>query len=442
MAAKVSSARKKRVSKKSKSSWRSKSDVQDVEDFLEAQRTEQIQGGPVSSKPDAQLFTIDTKARKIRDVAAYLSRKDRARQKPLRCFAALENDSAVQDPVIKRNKVRLPGEGKGIARVRRLQNTAKRLKKEAQSLEDSAAYSANKPLGRDLAAPAALDVWGDEYGSVKLPIDEQWLAPKTLVHTIENVHKKVGVRSRFSRVRNSKLPAIEAPHPGESYNPSLEDHQDLLQQVVHHETALLKKEKHLERVTTKMFCKRSQIPTEEEKLKELAQGLPVPGEEVVDDEVFDSEYKALNPPVINKKKTLQKRKRLQTAREDQLRRFSEKMEKKKISDIDRLKKVEEEMRAETEEMARNKVLKLQALAKKELQPKKMANYNFEAAELDFNLPKDIKGNVRQLKAEGSILADRFKSMQKRNVIETRVRQKVKRKFRPKRFVKASHKIDP
>jgi nucleolar protein 53 len=50
--------------------------------------------------------------------------------------------------------------------------------------------------------------------------------------------------------------------PGESYNPTFEDHQDLLQKVADHEGQLIKKEKHIERVTTKMFCKKADIPTE------------------------------------------------------------------------------------------------------------------------------------------------------------------------------------
>jgi hypothetical protein len=49
---------------------------------------------------------------------------------------------------------------------------------------------------------------------------------------------------------------------GESYNPTYEDHQNLLQKVADHEGQLIKKAKHIERVTTKMFCKKADIPTE------------------------------------------------------------------------------------------------------------------------------------------------------------------------------------
>jgi hypothetical protein len=72
---------------------------------------------------------------------------------------------------------------------------------------------------------------------------------------------------------------------------------------------------------------------QEEKLKELAQGLPVAGEPIVDDDISDTEFKALNPPVQNKKKTLQKRRKLKEARDDERKKFSDKIEKKKVSDI-------------------------------------------------------------------------------------------------------------
>lgn len=40
-----------------------------------------------------------------------------------------------------------------------------------------------------------------------------------------------------------------------SYNPSLKDHQALLQEIAKDEMKLIKEEKHIERVTTKMFKK-------------------------------------------------------------------------------------------------------------------------------------------------------------------------------------------
>ena len=40
---------------------------------------------------------------------------------------------------------------------------------------------------------------------------------------------------------------------------------------------------------------------------------------------------------------------------------------------------------------------------------------------------------------GNILVDRYKSLQKRNVIEPRIRQRVTLKYNPKTYIKRSHK---
>lgn len=55
------------------------------------------------------------------------------------------------------------------------------------------------------------------------------------------------------RAKRSMLPALEAPHPGTSYNPSFEDHKKLLDEIVEKEQKIIKKEDHLNRVTRDMF---------------------------------------------------------------------------------------------------------------------------------------------------------------------------------------------
>lgn len=56
-------------------------------------------------------------------------------------------------------------------------------------------------------------------------------------------------------IKPSILSAVEPPHPGMSYNPSYEDHQDLLKIVAEKELKLIKEEKHLTRSTSGMFQK-------------------------------------------------------------------------------------------------------------------------------------------------------------------------------------------
>lgn len=83
----------------------------------------------------------------------------------------------------------------------------------------------------------------------------EWVDDVTKRHTTLNLgtaKKRVGKAPEKSP---TAIPPVELPHPGLSYNPSLEDHQDLLRQVVEKEKKLIKEEKHLERVTKDMLKK-------------------------------------------------------------------------------------------------------------------------------------------------------------------------------------------
>lgn len=46
---------------------------------------------------------------------------------------------------------------------------------------------------------------------------------------------------------------MKCPHPGLSYNPTIEDHCSLLDTIAEKETELLKRETHINRVTQNLF---------------------------------------------------------------------------------------------------------------------------------------------------------------------------------------------
>ena len=77
--------------------------------------------------------------------------------------------------------------------------------------------------------------------------------------------------------------------------------------------------------------------------------------------------------------------------------------------------------------------------KKKFQPKVLGRHKYQAPAIEVNLSEEITGNMRSLKVEGHILVDRYKSMQKRNIIEPRIRQRVTLKYTPKTYIKRSHK---
>merc|ERR1712018_634568 len=72
----------------------------------------------------------------------------------------------------------------------------------------------------------------------------------------------------------SDLKAVEVPHSGSSYNPSLKDHQDLLWKAAIVEINKDKAEHKIEYHTTRMFPTADKAPTKESWIKEMSEGIP------------------------------------------------------------------------------------------------------------------------------------------------------------------------
>lgn len=134
--------------------------------------------------------------------------------------------------------------------------------------------------------------------------------------------------------------AIEVPHPGLSYNPTLAAHQELLQAVKERELKIIKQEEHLNRVTTSMFNKMPAVERDIFKLKELRSGIDEDdddeNEKIVDsDDEDNNEFIAVNPPVEVKKKDKKARRKQKEQRLLQQKLLKKKLEKKQIVDINR-----------------------------------------------------------------------------------------------------------
>ncbi|XP_067012754.1 ribosome biogenesis protein NOP53 [Anabrus simplex] len=457
---------RKRVSKKKKIAWRKHCDTKDVENFLEDKRFEERLGFTFSEKPDEELFQIDktadynNKEDKAFEKSLWAvdetentdvkSRRREKLKKPLKCFEILIPQSAVKDPVTKRNRVRTPEERKNPI-VKKFQAERRRngiLKaKEIDAIRNRALAESrrkNKPKRGEFTK----DLWaGDCNESDPLGGNAEWLTPATLQYTLKNTGQ-MKKRVPKSLKKKSCLPAVEPPHPGMSYNPTFGDHQDLLRAVANKEMALIKEEQHLDRVTSKMFSKVSRADKEKSWLSEMSEGLPktqeastvevkeedTPGEEQ------SNEYTTVNPPVKNKKKTVQQRKKQKVARQEALQRKQRLVEKKKISDIYKLKLLEKQFESRERKLVKLREKRERMKLLKANEPKRLSKAKFEAPELEFNMPTDLKGSLRCVKMEGNLLNDRFKSLQRRNVVEPSVKHHAK-KGKKKVFQKASHRMD-
>lgn len=73
------------------------------------------------------------------------------------------------------------------------------------------------------------------------------------------------------------------------------------------------------------------------------------------------------------------------------------------------------------------------------EPRRLGKVVFQEQDIDFSVPEAICGNLRNVKAEGSVLRDRFKSMQQRNILAPSVDVGLRRRREIKRFIRKTHK---
>jgi len=432
------------ASKKNKKSWRKNTDIADIEEFLDEKRFDERVGGSFEDRPDSALFVVDkSKGEKKKKN----SRKD---PKPLKCFANLLGLPGAKDPIKKRNRTKLPDERVNPI-VKDMQDRAikagkvKRKRREATKARIEAAKRKEETiLERTTRRRTNFDfnLWGDE----EKEDEDDWMATDTKVHTAKNSGKLVprATKARASDTTGTLCPAVEIPHAGQSYNPSLGDHQDLLWKAAIVEMDKEKELTRIERGTTMMFPGAG-YKQEETYIQEMSEGikeLEKEGEAVEEESEEEENDEEKEEGVKCKKLIGRKRKRDRRGRKFEENKKRREMEsKKEQQEVMRLKSIKKELKVDDEMTKDRQEKREEADKEKRKGAIQLSNYKFENQELEIKLSDELTGNLRNLKAEGSLLEDRFKSLQKRNVIETRVPQKiVKKAHKRKKFEKKSYKM--
>ncbi|KAL1425337.1 hypothetical protein MTO96_019277 [Rhipicephalus appendiculatus] len=382
------------VSKNRKKAWKKHCDVNDVEDFLEEQRFDERIGGSISSKPDDQLFFVDKlPATAKSSAAASAASKKLRRNRKLKCFKNLESSSKVKAPV-KPRRVRDP--------------------------------DARKP---GFATSGAMTTKTAEYRRRRrLP-----LAPGTFAC------RRTDIRSRHCCPPWSRLTQ------GTSYNPSHTDHQDLLRRAVEVEQRKLNEERRLDRCLA-MPNKRD-WPTEQDRLAEMSQGLYDHEDEDEDDQ--DSEQKAVDgeakaevalPAPTAVRKTRQQRRR--AAEQKRLRREAKERKQARVlaNEVYRIRTLKAQLRRDAEVSEARQKRRQQREVDKLYNARRLSAYKYEEPDLPLKLSSELRESLRELRPEVNVLEDRYKSLQRRNVIETRKQQKKVVKYKPKKAVKRSHRL--
>lgn len=88
------------------------------------------------------------------------------------------------------------------------------------------------------------------------------LSDEVKKYTMEKTGSRVYSRPKSMFNKTSILPAVEAPHSGTSYNPTLDDHQALLQKAFEVEAKEMKQEAKIRRKVAPMMTKVSAVQKE------------------------------------------------------------------------------------------------------------------------------------------------------------------------------------
>ncbi|XP_063793922.1 ribosome biogenesis protein NOP53 [Pseudophryne corroboree] len=410
--------KRKRVNRNKKKNWKVHSDVRDVEEFLDDVRLqERTAGGLLADKEDESLFFLDT----VKPVKAAV--KIKKRNRPLKIDLILQLDSKVPPPkditshqVPNGRKLKRKREREERLEKRGILPRPERLLRAQLNSKPAAKDGGNNDPSRGF-----YDLWAE-----KNPLDsalegkDHWYLEQT---------KKSRVK-RPEKLKNkpSQLPAVEVPAPGASYNPTYESHQALLLRAHELELKTVKEEEKVQRQVK--LPPRAELPTEESKLQELCEGLVEESDHDGSGEEESKEQKSVSLHQ-RERKTERQRKKEKEAKFLKARQEVEKTERLRRQGLFQLKSLHSMMKSRQAEQLRRKKLRDEKREAKALLPRRLGRLKYKEPAIDLQLSDELTDSLRKLKPEGSVARDRFKSFQKRSLIEPRERAKFKRRLKVK-----------
>ncbi|XP_075393431.1 ribosome biogenesis protein NOP53 isoform X2 [Tenrec ecaudatus] len=408
----------------------------EVDQFLEDVRLqERTTGGLVSEAPDEKLFFVDTgpKEKGLKKKRAKGGKKSLRLKKPLRIDRTLENTSSIPVP-----KDVLAHQVPNAKKLRRKQELWERLAKQgklprevrkAQARLRQPPTAKAKPGLPDTAERPFYDLWAPDN-----PLDKPLVGQDTFF--LEQTKKKGVKRPARLLTKPSQVPALEVTPAGASYNPTFEDHQALL--LAAHEVEL-QRQKGAEKLERQLALPTAdQAATQESTFREMCEGLleesdgeGEPGSSQGPESTGDQPWPRPTRLAPNQKKTEQQRRREKATRTLRAKRAALRAAQLRHQELFRLRGIKVQVAQRLAELARRRDRRqAQRLADAD-KPRRLGRLKYQDPDIDVQLTSELADSLRTLKPEGDILRDRFKSFQKRNMIEPRERAKFKRKHKVK-----------
>ncbi|XP_013870445.1 ribosome biogenesis protein NOP53 [Austrofundulus limnaeus] len=425
----LASSRRKRVNKNKKKNWNKFSDIADVEEFLEDVRhQERTTGGLLSEKPDESLFFVDLgqpekPEQKEEEPDDEGKKKKGKSSRPLRIDLILQHDSHIPPP-----KDVLAGQQRNAKKLRRIAQKAEQLAARGVVPRRQRLLLNRRPVDRSVKKTVAeannnpdrdyYNLWGQESKDTADP----WYLQQT--------GKKRVKRPEKLNEKPSVLPAVEVIASGGSYNPDFISHQALLQEA--HDVEV-KRKKQEDRIEKQLAVKKEDIATEETTLREAVEGLieeEEEEEEAAPDNKEDDEETVAAITVAEKKTEKQRKKeKIEKIKEQQ--RLSSRQQNSQQQQLFQLRSIKASIKQQEQKTKRKQTERKIKQEAQKSQPRRLGKLKFQNPDLEVKLSDELSGSLRELKPEGSILKDRFKSLQKRNLIEPRERAKFKRRLKVK-----------
>ncbi|KAI7842991.1 hypothetical protein COHA_003396 [Chlorella ohadii] len=426
-------------------------DTTDVQDFLEKSTREERQGLLVDGVPDAELFFVDkggeeTVAAAVKAGQLPRSRKEAARQKVLRSAAILAAAHNAK-PAAKQ----VPRKPKGSVLAQ--QQAAQQRGKQAGAGAGKKGGSGAAAKGAAAAAPT-LDVWdepteaGDGWTAGLLPGKRQkrGAAPSVRQRQLAAAAGGAIVPAAAGRERaRAAVPAVEIDPAGCSYNPDVELHQEAVAAAVAAENRkLLDKASEglgfeLEPVAPPRTVDYD-VETDELALLQTLEGGADGGEEQQQDgqqqEGSDNEDDAIGAAAARHRQEAEKKTRKDRNREKRRREAEDALqEQRKLKaqrrELQSLAQIQAELEEEeAEKEAARLRRKLDQEERLAAEPPRLSKHRFQPMPLQVLTSDELAGSLRRLKPTAMLAKDRFKSLQKRALIEPR--RKIEQKKQGKR----------
>nr|XP_027197575.1 ribosome biogenesis protein NOP53-like [Dermatophagoides pteronyssinus] len=429
----------KKVSKNKKKAWRKHTDISEYEEFLDDKRFEERIGHSIGDAKNDELFMIEktgdddfyqekldqvSKNREIQSCPSSLVNNSKLRKisSEHRLYRKLLPTSNVPAVVInKQNSDKRRTVYNDDEKLIRYWNDRKDTITRAKQVKQFKQKAKNDSKSR---FNNNYDIWNDEEKSLAV------------------IKKKV---PEHLRQKPSLLPAVEVPLPGQSYNPSEEDYKTLIISEAEKELIKLNEEKMwADKVDKFHLTKNEAQENEKANLNEMLQGLIDDDQSEDDDKQIETADDLDLTMAIIKSKTMKRKTKQQKRRELREKEIKKQKEQDKLlrikeNDVYRIKSIEKELDEREQKIKERAKLRQIKHIESLYKPKRLSRHRFEETPIELNLPGEISGSLRSLKTEGNLLKDRYKSLQKRNLIETRILQNHKRKYRRKTEIKRRHK---